>query len=64
MTSESENIKNVAISEFMTRNVKTITENESGGQACKLLYQENIGSLVIIKKDIVIPVAYKLVTTI
>ncbi|MGC2484006.1 MAG: CBS domain-containing protein [Nitrososphaeraceae archaeon] len=56
MTSESENIKNVAISEFMTRNVKTITENESVGQACKLMYQENIGSLVIIKKDIVIPV--------
>ena len=56
MTSESENIKNVAISEFMTRNVKTITENESVGQACKLMYQENIGSIVIIKKDIVIPV--------
>jgi CBS domain-containing protein len=56
MTSESKNIKNMAISEFMTRDVKTIKENESVGQACKLMYQENIGSLVIIKKDIVIPV--------
>lgn len=51
MTSESENIKNMAVSEFMTRNVKTIRENESVGQACKLMYQENIGSIVILRKD-------------
>lgn len=49
MTSESENIKNIAISEFMTRNVKTIRENESVGQACKLMYHDNIGSIVILK---------------
>jgi CBS domain-containing protein len=40
----------------MTRDVITITENESVGEACKLMYQEDIGSLIIIKKDIVIPV--------
>jgi CBS domain-containing protein len=56
MTSKPENTKNLSISEFMTRDVKTITENESVGEACKLMYQENIGSLIIIKKDIVIPV--------
>ena len=50
MTSESENIKNIAISEFMTRNVKTIRENESVGQACKLMYHDNIGSIVILKE--------------
>lgn len=41
----------MAVSEFMTRNVKTIRENESVGQACKLMYQENIGSIVILRKD-------------
>jgi predicted transcriptional regulator len=38
MTSEPENIKNMAVSELMTRNIKTIKENESVGQACKLMY--------------------------
>ena len=56
MTSKPDNIKNLSISEFMTRDVITITENESVGEACKLMYKENIGSLIIIKKDIVIPV--------
>jgi CBS domain-containing protein len=40
----------------MTRDVRTITENGSVGEACKLMYNENIGSVIIIKKDIVIPV--------
>jgi CBS domain-containing protein len=56
MTSKPENIKNLSISEFMTRDVITITENESVGEACKLMYKKDIGSLIIIKKDIVIPV--------
>ena len=50
MTSESENIKNMAVAEFMTRNVRTVKENESMGQACKLMYQENIGSIVILRE--------------
>ncbi|HEY3527013.1 MAG TPA: CBS domain-containing protein, partial [Nitrososphaeraceae archaeon] len=49
MTSESENVKNTAISEFMTRNVRTIKEDESVGQACKLMYHDNIGSIVILR---------------
>jgi CBS domain-containing protein len=45
-----ENIKNIAVSDFMNRNVKTIKENETMRQASKLMYQNNIGSIVIIKK--------------
>jgi CBS domain-containing protein len=51
MPSASEDIKNIAVSDFMTRNVKTIKETETMRQACKLMYQDNIGSIVIIKKD-------------
>ena len=51
MTSESENIKSVPAVEFMTKNVKTIKENESMGQTCKLMYQENIGSIVVLRHD-------------
>ena len=50
MTSASKNMKNIAVSDFMTRSVKTIKENETMRQACKLMYQENIGSIVILKK--------------
>jgi CBS domain-containing protein len=50
MTSPSENIKNIAVSDFMTRKVKIITENETMRQACKLMYQHNIGSIVILKE--------------
>jgi len=51
MASSSDNIKNIAVSDFMTRKVKTIMENETMRQACKLMYQDNIGSIVILKKD-------------
>jgi predicted transcriptional regulator len=34
----------------MTRNVKMIKENETMRQACKLMYQDNMGSIVILKK--------------
>jgi CBS domain-containing protein len=44
-----DNIKNIAVSDFMTRTVKTIKENETMRQACKSMYQDNIGSIVIIK---------------
>jgi predicted transcriptional regulator len=49
MASSSDNIKNIAVSDFMTRKVKTIMENETMRQACKLMYQDNIGSIVILK---------------
>ena len=48
MTTASENLKKVAVSDFMTRKVKVITENETMRQACKLMYQHNIGSIIII----------------
>lgn len=51
MTSALDNIKNIAVSDFMTRSVKTIEENETMRQACKLMYQGNIGSIVIVKKQ-------------
>lgn len=52
MPSVSTNIKNIAVSDFMTRNVKTIKETETMRQACKLMYQDNIGSIVILKKEV------------
>jgi CBS domain-containing protein len=51
MDPTSDKIKNMVVSDFMTKNVKTVTENETMRQACKLMYQENIGSVVILKKD-------------
>ena len=39
------------VSDFMTSEVKVITENETMRQACKLMYQHNIGSIIIIKND-------------
>jgi CBS domain-containing protein len=47
----SEKIRNIAVSDFMTTKVKTITEDETLKQACKLMYQENIGSIVILTKN-------------
>ena len=39
------------VSDFMTRKVKVVTENETMRQACKLMYQHNIGSIIIVKND-------------
>src|SRR5215472_12304040 len=39
------------VSDFMTSEVKVVTENETMRQACKLMYQHNIGSIIIIKND-------------
>ena len=51
MASSRDNTRNIAVSDFMTKKVKTIMENETMRQACKLMYQDNIGSIVILKKD-------------
>ena len=37
------------VSDFMTSEVKVVTENETMRQACKLMYEHNIGSIIIIK---------------
>jgi CBS domain-containing protein len=47
MTPES--IKDITISDFMTKEVKTISENETLKEASKLMYEKNIGSVVIRK---------------
>jgi predicted transcriptional regulator len=47
----SEKIRNIAVSDFMITKVKTIAEDETMKQACKLMYQENIGSIVILTKN-------------
>jgi CBS domain-containing protein len=49
MSSTRDSIENIAVSDFMTKNVRTITEKETMKQACKLMYQDNIGSIVILK---------------
>jgi CBS domain-containing protein len=49
MASSPDSIRNITVSDFMTRKVKTIMENETMRQACKLMYQDNIGSIVILK---------------
>ena len=51
MPSASENIKNISVSDLMTKSVKTVKETETMGQACKLMYQANIGSIVILKNE-------------
>lgn len=45
-----ENIKDIPISDFMNKEVKTIPENETLKEASKLMYEGNIGSVVISKR--------------
>ena len=49
--SSDANLQNIPVSDFMSRNVRTIRENESMKQASKLIYQYNIGSIVILKES-------------
>lgn len=48
--SSNDNLQNIPVFDFMTRNVRTITENETMKQASKLMYQEDIGSVVILRE--------------
>jgi CBS domain-containing protein len=50
MTSTKDNVANVPVLDFMTRNVITIPENRTMKQASKLMYEDNIGSIVILKE--------------
>lgn len=45
------NLQNVPVSDFMSKNVRTIHENETMKQASKLMYQNNIGSVVVLKES-------------
>jgi CBS domain-containing protein len=44
-------IESVSVSTFMTKNVKTETEDQNIQSACRNMHQNNIGSIVIVKKD-------------
>ena len=51
MTSTQDNIANVPIFDFMTRSVITIPEGQTMKQASKIMYEKNIGSIVILKEE-------------
>lgn len=44
-------IESVSVSAFMTKNVKTETEDQNIQSACRNMHQNNIGCIVIVKKD-------------
>ena len=50
MTSTQNDVANVPVFDFMTRNVVTIPESRTMKQASKLMYEDNIGSIVILKE--------------
>jgi CBS domain-containing protein len=50
MTSTQDDVANVPVFDFMTRNVITIPESQTMKQASKLMYEDNIGSIVILKE--------------
>jgi CBS domain-containing protein len=50
MTSTQDNVANVPVLDFMTRNVITIPESRTMKQASKLMYEDNIGSMIILKE--------------
>ena len=49
MNSTQDDVARVPVSDFMTRKVITIPENRTMKQASKLIYEDNIGSIVILK---------------
>ncbi|MGA7370837.1 MAG: CBS domain-containing protein [Nitrososphaeraceae archaeon] len=50
MTSTQNDVANVPVFDFMTRNVITIPESRTMKQASKLMYEDNIGSVIISKE--------------
>ena len=50
MTSTQDDVANVPVFDFMTRNVIIIPESRTMKQASKLMYEDNIGSIVILKE--------------
>jgi len=50
MTSTQNDVANVPVFDFMTRNVITIHESRTMKQASKLMYEDNIGSVIILKE--------------
>ena len=44
-------IESTSVSSFMTKNVKTETEDQNIQSACRSMHQNDIGSIVIVKRD-------------
>jgi CBS domain-containing protein len=44
-------IESISVSTFMTKNVKTETEDQNIQSACRNMHQNNIGCIVIVRKD-------------
>jgi predicted transcriptional regulator len=45
----AEKVKNIDITNLMTKRVITVYENQPLQEASKLMYQNNIGSIIILK---------------
>ena len=45
----AEKVKNIDITNLMTKRVITVSENQPLQEASKLMYQNNIGSIIILK---------------
>jgi CBS domain-containing protein len=44
-------IETLSVSSFMTRDVKTEKEDQNVLTACRIMHENNIGSVIIVKKD-------------
>ena len=44
-------IESTSVSSFMTKNVKTETEDQNIQSACRNMHQNSIGSIIIVKRD-------------
>jgi CBS domain-containing protein len=56
MTSTQDDVANIPVFDFMTRNVITIPESQTMKQASKLIYENNIGSILILKEGKEVPI--------
>lgn len=50
MTSAQDKVANIHVSDFMTRNVITISEGQTMKQASRLMYEDDIGCVVLLKE--------------
>ena len=44
-------IESTSVYSFMTKNVKTETEDQNIQSACRIMHQNDIGSIVVVKRD-------------
>ncbi|MFZ0897055.1 MAG: CBS domain-containing protein [Candidatus Nitrosopolaris sp.] len=44
-------IETLSVSSFMTREVKTEKEDQNVLATCRIMYENNIGSVIIVKQD-------------